>query len=172
MKKLLLFVAVIVTIFIAGNLTGFMTATVIPKENYTSKTFILTEGESICEIDGKPIIRMYSTVRCPHCPWMNKIFDQIAKEYVERNLVEARHWLYTADGTWDNVLTNEVEEEIPSEELEVFYRFDPNGTLPLFVFGCKYYRIGTGNEAINDMVIEEKEIRSVIDKLIEEVRTR
>jgi hypothetical protein len=43
---------------------------------------------------------------------------------------------------------------------------NPNGTIPTFIFGCKYYRIGAGYEAQKDLEAEKREFRQIIDKLI------
>lgn len=41
-------------------------------QNDTNSTFKLVEN-SICEIEGKPVIRLYSTTWCSHCNWVKTL---------------------------------------------------------------------------------------------------
>ena len=50
--------------------------------------------------------------------------------------------------------------------MQVYEQFNPRGTIPTFVFGGKYYRIGTGYEKQGDLLAEEREFRAVIDSLL------
>lgn len=128
-------------------------------------TFKLKDGAQTCSIDGKPVIRLYSTTWCPHCKWVGPTFDAVAKEYVAQGKIVAYHWQMD---TKDDALTDVNETSIPESEAQIFYQFNPDGGIPTFVFGCKYYRIGAGYEAQNDLVAEEKEFRAVIDALLAE----
>jgi len=47
-------------------------------------------------------------------------------------------------------------------------KFNPRGSIPTFVFGCKYYRIGAGHEETDDKTAEEAEYRLVIEELLKE----
>ncbi len=123
------------------------------------ETFTLTEDE-VCTEDGKPVIRLYSTTTCPHCNWIKDAYDEVVKEYIEKNLIKAYHWQLD---TGDNTLTAEVENTIPKGELEIFKKYNPNYTVPTFVFGCKYYRIGN---AYKDLEKEKKEFKKIINKLL------
>ena len=55
---------------------------------------------------------------------------------------------------------------VPQSEVQIFENFNPKGTIPTFIFGEKYYRIGTGYEKQNDLLVEEKEFRAVIEALL------
>ena len=66
----------------------------------------------------------------------------------------------------DNTLTEEIETAVP-EELGAYYsKYNPRGSIPTFVFGCKYFRVGNGYESQNDLASEEAEFRQIIDELI------
>ena len=63
-------------------------------------------------------------------------------------------------------MTDEVETEVPESEVAIYQQFNPRGTIPTFVFGCRYYRVGTGFEAEDDLEAEEAEFRAIIEELI------
>ncbi|MFA6065125.1 MAG: thioredoxin family protein [archaeon] len=126
--------------------------------------FLKVDG-SICKIDGKPVVRMFSTTWCPHCEWIKPTFDSVAKEYVDANKIIAFHWQVDIQ---DNTLTDTNEGSIPASEMAVFNQFNPNGSIPTFVFGCKYYRIGNGFEAQKDLNAERAEFVKIIEQLIKE----
>jgi thioredoxin-related protein len=125
--------------------------------------FTEKEGKEICKEDGKPMIRLYSTTRCSHCTWIKDTFDKVVKEYMDKGKIVAYHWEVDIN---DNTLTEEKEKEIPEKEMAVYQEFNPRGSIPTFVFGCKYWRIGTGYERENDLAKEEADFREIIEKLL------
>jgi len=170
-KNLGIGIAVIAVIAIAGlflGMTGFLSLS--QGENsgnlVTRNTFTETSNE-IETINGKPVIRLFSTTWCPHCVWIKGTFDSVAKEYVERGEIVAYHWELD---TGDNTLTQEIETEIPESETNVFKAFNPRNSIPTFVFGGKYFRIGNGYESTGSLALEEKEFKELIEKLIEEAK--
>ena len=52
--------------------------------------------------------------------------------------------------------------------MAIFKEFNPQGSIPTFVFGCKYYRVGNGYEQQDDKAAEEAEFRAVFDELVKE----
>jgi len=130
------------------------------------KTFSLMEGP-VEVIDGKPVIRLFSTTWCPHCVWIKETYDRVAKEYADAGKIVAYHWELD---TGDNMLTPEKETAVPASEQAVFAKFNPQGSIPTFVFGGKYYRIGNGYEREQDLTLEEQEFRAVIEELIKEAQ--
>ena len=116
--------------------------------------------DEICMEDGKPIIRLFSTTTCPHCNWIKEEFDSVVEEYVDKGLMKGYHWQLDSG---DNTLTAEVEAKIPKNELEVFKKYNPGSTVPTFVFGCKYYRIGN---AYDDLELEKEEFKKIINELV------
>ena len=137
-------------------------------------TFLKKDGAKVCTQDGKPVIRMYSTSWCPHCQWVKPIFDSVAKEYMDQNKIVAHHWQMDQNAQLgiylDDFMTPAVEGSIPEGEAAVFQEFSPKGSIPLFVFGCEYYRLGNGYEATKDANAEATEFRKVIDGLIAEAK--
>jgi len=85
--------------------------------------------------------------------------------YVDEGLIVAHHWEVD---TGDDTLTDQVEEVVPDSEVAIFDDINPQGSIPTFVFGCKYYRIGTGYEQEDDLESEAAEFMAVIEALINE----
>jgi foldase protein PrsA len=131
--------------------------------NVQIKTFSKTNNEICKDANGKPIIRLYTTTSCPHCKWVGPTFDKVAKEYIANGKIAAYHWDLEAK---DDLLTSPIEGVVPPAEMDVYNKFNPRGTIPTFVFGCQYYRIGTGYEQEQSLAKEEAEFRAVIDSLI------
>jgi len=130
------------------------------------QTFSSVPGtEEACTEDGKPVIRLYSTTWCPHCQWIGSTFDAVVKMYVDEGLIVAHHWEVD---TGDDTLTSQVENGVPDSETAIFNGINPQESIPTFVFGCKYYRIGNGYEKEDDLESEVAEFKAVIEALINE----
>ena len=132
----------------------------------TSSTFSVKEDAEICTEDGKPVVYLFSTTWCPHCKWITETFESTAQEYVDSGDIVAYHWEIDIN---DDTMTAEEEGEVPQEHLAIYQEFNPRGSIPTFVFGCKYSRIGNGYESAGDLAAEEAEFRQVIETLLEEV---
>lgn len=115
----------------------------------------------ICKKDGKPVIYLFSTTWCPHCEWIKDTFDSWAKDNAGKAVVY--HWELDTN---DNTLTSEVETEIPAEHNEIYEQFNPNGSIPTFVFGCRYGRVGNGYESQDDLDAERDSFDAVLQELI------
>lgn len=123
-------------------------------------------GDDLCTQDGKPIIRMFSTSWCPHCKWIKPIFEETVKKYVDEGSIVAYAWELDIN---DNTLTEEAEGSIPKEEMDIYQKYNPRGSIPTFVFGCKYSRIGNGYEGQSNGEAKEKaDFESLIKSLITE----
>lgn len=120
-------------------------------------------GDSICTKENKPIIRLYTTTDCQSCKWVKETFDSFAEEYQEQDKIVAYHWELN---TGDNTLTEETERGIPMSELDIFKKYNPKSTVPTFVFGCKYMRIGNAYEDQNDLNTEKQEFEKITNMLI------
>lgn len=131
---------------VAGSLTSFQEA----------------EGE-ICKDAGKPIVRLFTTTWCPHCVWIQETFDSVVKEYVRAGKIVAHHWELD---TGDDSLTAEKETGAPASEEAIYRKFNPRGSIPTFVFGCKYFRIGNAHEREQDLEAEAADFRAVIEELL------
>ena len=118
----------------------------------------------ICTLNGRPVVYLFTTTWCPHCNFIRDTFDKTVKEYVDERKIIAYHWEIDTN---DNLLTPNVETSVPGPDIEIYKTFNPQGSIPTFVFGCKYYRIGNGYEGQHDgLTLEEKEFREVIEHLI------
>jgi len=126
-------------------------------------TYSQKKDAQICKEDGKPVVYLFSTTWCPHCNWIKDTFDKVVKEYTAKGLIVARHWEIDIN---DDILTTAKETAVPAEQMAIYSEFNPQGSIPTFVFGCKYFRIGNGYEQQQDLVSEEKEFRSLFDDLI------
>jgi|GEM_PF-855033 len=124
-------------------------------------------GKPICKDGNKPIVRLFSTTWCPHCSWIKDTFDKVVSEYVKAGKIIAYHWEFDTN---DNTLTPEKETSIPVGEEAVYNEFNPGGSIPTFVFGCRYYRIGNAYERENEAGLpqEEQEFKDLIDKMLTE----
>jgi thiol-disulfide isomerase/thioredoxin len=140
----------------------------VEDDSQASTTFTQT-ADKICTADGKPIIRLFSTTTCPHCKWIKSTFDETVKQYVKDGKVVAFHWEMDAK---DNTLTDLLEGSVPASEMEVFKKYDAEGYVPAFVFGCKYYRIGNGYESEKDLAAEKAEFEALMDELIAEAASQ
>jgi hypothetical protein len=126
------------------------------------KTFS-DNGKSVCHIDGKPIIRMYSKKKCIHCEWGASIFDKVALEYMKDEKVIAYHW--ELGEIEDDLLSEGIEGRMPDSEYKIFE--DSNAKIvPYFDLGCRFTRVGNGYYVRNDAEAEEKEYRNAINTLI------
>ncbi|MCB9790823.1 thioredoxin family protein [Candidatus Nomurabacteria bacterium] len=121
------------------------------------ETFTEYDNE-LCTEDGKPVVFMFSATWCPHCQWVGDTFNSWAKE--QKDVVVYR---YEVD-TNENVLTGE--KGIPEEHKKIYDEFNPNQTIPTFVFGCKYARVGNGYENENDLQKEVDTFNDVVSKIL------
>ena len=148
-----------------GNLEGDAQEIVKELPKISTLTFKNSDNE-ICTSEGKPIIRLFSTTWCPHCKWITETYGRVVSEYVDDGKMVAYHWELDTN---DDTLTDEIESEVPADDLAEYKKFNPSESIPTFVFGCKYYRIGNGYEKEGEagLLKEESEFREIIDRLIE-----
>jgi len=158
--------AAVILVFSSYAITGFLTGQPDTGNNQDSDweiTSFTDQGKDIKLVDGKPVIRMFSTTMCSHCKWAGPTYDRVVKEYADAGKIVAYHWQLD---TGDNTLTEGVESEVPETELAVFYEISPRGFIPTYIFGGTYTRIGNGFERTGDLESEEKEFRAVIEQVI------
>ena len=167
MKKILFVLVLVISVL-------FLLGCTAPNGGATQNPFQKVGG-TVCKQDGKPVIRLYSTSFCPHCTWVGPTFESVVKKYVDENKIIAHHWEWIYDNNTpmnqigaDDLLTPQYEGTVPAEEEKVFTDFSPKGSIPTFVFGCKYYRIGNGFEAQKDLNAEEKSFIETIEAVLKE----
>lgn len=147
--------------FILGNSgNGGGEVVVTPVEG---STFLNTGDNLLVDVSGKPYVLLFSTTWCPHCAWIKDTFDALAQSEFA-NQVNIQHWEVD---TGDNTLTSEVETQVPGEMLDIYKKYNPSGSIPTFIFGGKYIRIGTGYERQNDLNAETTDFKFIIGKLLE-----
>ncbi|HUW43965.1 MAG TPA: thioredoxin family protein [Bacillota bacterium] len=120
-------------------------------------------GDSICTDDqGRPYVLLFSTTWCPHCVWIKDTFDSLANEDFA-NQINLQHWELD---TGDNLITSEIETEVPAEIGALYQKYNPKGSIPTFVFGCSYMRVGNTYEQQQDLDAELEDFKLVINELL------
>jgi thiol-disulfide isomerase/thioredoxin len=128
------------------------------------QTFESVDGD-ICRENGKPVVRLFSTTGCGHCQWISDTFDAVVEMYADEGRIVAYHWQLD---TGDDTLTTQVEQGVPDTEYALYTAFSPENLVPTFVFGCKYFRVGTAYAQEDDLEAEAAEFMAVIEALIAE----
>ncbi len=162
----MLVLGILIIFFGSYAMTGYLVGNPPVRDNPAAgfPSFIDNGGE-ICTIDGKPVIRMYSTTTCPHCSWIKGTFDDMAREYVSQGKLAAMHWELDVR---DDSLTLQKENSIPQEEIDLFLSNSNGGGVPTYVMGCRYSRLGNAHEGQGGLPAEEAEFRALIEHLIKE----
>jgi thiol-disulfide isomerase/thioredoxin len=155
---LIIILAALILIFGGYAATGYLTAGGASQEGITTFT---DTGQDICLEDGKPVVLLFSTTRCPHCIWVKPMFDSVVSEYVSQGLIVARHWELD---TGDNTLTSDVETSVPPSDMATYNSFS-GGYVPAYSIGCRYVRVGNGHEP--DLAAEEAELRAAIEDVLQ-----
>lgn len=135
-----------------------------PFSGISFPTFYNTGLDACTNEDGQPVIFLFSSASCPRCEWAGEVFDFLARYYMAGGHIEAHHYDVN---TGDDLLTEEIETEIPPAHLQIKEHGDPKGYVPYFNFSCKYERIGNGHEKTDDIAAEGEEICMVIETLIQ-----
>jgi thiol-disulfide isomerase/thioredoxin len=116
-------------------------------------------GKEICYEDGKPIIRMYSSSSCGYCSWSKPIYQEVVNQYVNEGKIVAYLW----EDMKKDLLSGIA---IKDEEVNLFSEFSKGG-VPVFVFGCKYYRLGAPySKTTNGEQLEKQELINTIETLL------
>jgi len=90
-------------------------------------------GAEACSEDGKPIVYFFGSASCAHCAWEKPILQEVVKNFGDKISYH------------ENIDTD--------TDKEIFEKYS-NGSFPTLVLGCKYYRLGSGE---NDGEEKEKE---------------
>ncbi len=168
--KIMLIAAIllILLVVLAGCKSPITGSITIDTTKKAAGTTFQATGNEICTEDGKPVIRLFATSWCPHCRWIKETYMNVAQEYVDRGEIIAHLWEVDTN---DNLMTKSKESAVPESERKLFKQANSDESVPTFVFGCKYVRVGNAYEAQNNLAAEETEFRAVIDKLLQEVKT-
>jgi thiol-disulfide isomerase/thioredoxin len=109
--------------------------------NYTIGDFSVSEDE-VCKENGKPVVYFFGSEGCPHCAWERPIIEGVVGKFKE---VISFH--------------NNTGVE---QDSDVFQKYSTGG-VPTLVLGCKYYRVGSGENSSEEE--EEKVLTALICKL-------
>jgi thiol-disulfide isomerase/thioredoxin len=93
----------------------------------TQKTignFLIDENGKICEENGKPIVYFFGSNDCPHCKWEHPIFVNVTNNFKDEISYH------------ENIDTQ--------TDSNIFSLYSPDGYIPTLVIGCKYFRVGSG----------------------------
>jgi len=138
-------------------------SSVTVSNNYLGETKFLDTGDEICkDSSGKPYVILFSTTWCPHCEWIADTFDGL-KNSANVGSINLQHWEIDIG---DNTLTSEVEKEVPKDIIALYEKYNPEGTIPTFVFGCKYTKIGNSYESADDLDAELQDFNTAINALL------
>lgn len=93
--------------------------------NSTLGGFLVTD-EEICSEKGKPLVYFFGSSTCPHCAWEKPIMNKVAEKF--KGVINYHE-------NFDN-----------RDDSEVFLRYSQinPGYVPFLVLGCKYVRVGSG----------------------------
>lgn len=95
---------------------------ITPQE--TIGNFLIDNSTEICQENGKPIVYFFGSNNCPHCQWEHPIIVNITGSFGDQISYHERIDTQT--------------------DIDVFSRYSPNGYIPTIVIGCKYFRVGSG----------------------------
>jgi thiol-disulfide isomerase/thioredoxin len=92
------------------------------EKSSTLGNFSVSEDE-ICKEGEKPIVYFFGSERCPHCRWEHPIMEEVAGKFA--GLI-----------AFHNNMDTDV-------DMDIFQKYSTGG-IPTLVLGCKYYRVGSG----------------------------
>ncbi|MFA6348202.1 MAG: thioredoxin family protein [Candidatus Paceibacterota bacterium] len=106
--------------------------------------FTVMEKNEVCKENNKPIIYFFGSTSCPHCTWEKPIIKEVVASFGDKISYH------------ENIDTD--------KDKEIFSQFNSEGTIPTIIIGCKYYRIGSGEQ---DGIDKEKEnLKKVIEMVL------
>jgi thiol-disulfide isomerase/thioredoxin len=99
--------------------------------------------EEICKENGKPIVYLFGADTCPYCKWETPIFLKVVEKF--KDLVVFNNNMNATD-----------------KDQDIFSKYSTGG-IPTIVLGCKYYRVGSGQQAGEET--ETKNLTALFCKL-------
>jgi thiol-disulfide isomerase/thioredoxin len=99
--------------------------------------------DEICKEGDKPIVYFFGSSTCPHCIWEKPVVEDVVSKFKD-NIV-----------SHINIDSN--------NDADIFQKYDPEGYVPTLVLGCKYYRVGSGEQAGTEQ--ESKDLTALICKI-------
>lgn len=135
-----------------NNQQAVVSPTQKPAPNYEKivGNFLITNNE-VCLENGKPIVYFFGSSSCPHCVWekpvAKKTFDQFKNEIAYKENFDSQ------------------------DNMDIFQKYsDINpGYVPFLIIGCKYARVGAGENLGKDDAeskkLEEEAMTAIVCKL-------
>lgn len=117
-------------------------ATTTEEAASTIGNFSVSQDE-ICKEGDKPIVYFFGSSTCPHCIWEKPVVEDVVSKFKE-NIV-----------SHINIDSN--------NDADILQKYDPEGYVPTLVLGCKYYRVGSGEQAGTEQ--ESKDLTALICKI-------
>ena len=114
---------------------------IVKQKGTTIGNFSISEDE-VCKENEKPIVYFFGSKSCPHCLWEHPIFEKVANNF------EGYISFY-----------NNMDSD---KDTEVLMKYSTGG-IPTLVLGCKYYRVGSGEQAGEEA--ESKNLTALFCKL-------
>ncbi|MBN1386556.1 peptidylprolyl isomerase [Candidatus Woesearchaeota archaeon] len=122
---------------------------------------------SVCtDEDNRTIVRLYTVSYQEASQFAEAAFRQALERFDRSGELSAYVWQVDTN---DDVMTPELESAIPQEELDLFRKYNPGNSVPAYLIGCKYLRIGNGHWENKDMASETLEIEAMFDEIIFEL---
>lgn len=103
----------------------------------------LVSDSSVCLENAKPIVYFFGSEACVHCKWEEPIIQEVLDKFKDQI-----------------VFHKNIDTE---NDRDVFLRYNQSGTIPTIVAGCKFYRIGSGENVGRDEEI--KNLTAIFCKL-------
>lgn len=113
----------------------------VKQKGTTIGNFSVSQND-ICKENEKPIVYFFGSNSCPHCVWEHPIFEKVANNF---------------EGyiSFHNNMDSD-------KDTDVFSKYSTGG-VPALVLGCKYYRVGSGEQAGEEE--ESKNLTALFCKL-------
>jgi len=124
MKVNLRVVIAIVVIIALFLIFGDKLISMFTKPQTTIGNFLIDKNSEVCKELDRPIVYLFGSSSCPHCLWEDPIIKNVTTNF--RGLISFH----------ENIDSN--------NDREIFTKYSTEGYIPLIVIGCKYYRVGSG----------------------------
>ena len=112
-------------------------------ENTLAGHFMETDEDAVCMEEEKPIVYFFGSENCGYCKWEKPVIEAVAEEFKDH--ISFHNYM----GDF-------------GEDRAIFSKYSTGG-VPTIVLGCKYYRVGAGTDAGEEL--EAKNLRTLICNL-------
>jgi len=99
-------------------------------------------NDEICKENGKPVVYFFGSNSCPHCLWEHPIVTKVMDQF--KDLVSFHNNMDSKD------------------DQDILKKYSTGG-IPTIVLGCKYYRVGSGENSGEEA--ETKALTALLCKL-------